>query len=200
MPRTLDAKRRAVLLKRAVDYVVAHGLAGLSLRPLAKAIRSSPRVLLHYFGSKDDLIVEIIRQGRARQQETMVNLKLTSRLSPREITRVLWRHYSRPEWEPLMRLFFEVYALALQNRKRFPGFAERAVEEWLIALEGCAAQPGRTRQHARAYATMMIAGFRGFLLDLCATHDRTRIDRAIDLWLDLLDGASPRGTGYDASA
>jgi len=200
MSRTPDAGRRAELLKRAVDYVVAHGLAGLSLRPLAKAVRSSPRVLLHYFGSKDELIVEIIRQGRMRQQETMANLELSSSLSPREITRILWRHYSRPEWEPLMRLFFEVYALALQDRARFPGFAANAVEEWLHALEACAARPGRSRDDARAYATMMIAGFRGFLLDLCATHDRARIDDAVDLWLGLLDQSAPSGTDFHESA
>jgi hypothetical protein len=29
----------------------------------------------------------------------------------------------------------------------------------------------------------LIAGFRGFLLDLLATHDRARIDRAVDRWL-----------------
>src|SRR5579862_1627967 len=101
MSRTPDEARRAEVLDRAVDYVLAHGLAELSLRPLAKAVGSSPRVLLYYFGS-------------------MANMKLTSGLSPREITRALWRQYSDPKWEPLMRLFFEVYALALQDRARFP--------------------------------------------------------------------------------
>ncbi len=200
MSRTPDDARKAELLRKAVDYVLRHGLAGLSLRPLAKAIGSSPRVLLHYFGSKDDLIVEIIRQGRARQQQTMANLKLTSDLPPREITRILWRHYSKPQWEPLMRLFFEVYALALQDRSRFPGFVEGAVEEWLAALEACSTRPGYTREQARAFATMMIAGFRGFLLDLCATHDRSRIDRAVDLWLTLLDYASSEEARNDATA
>ena len=33
-------------------------------------------------------------------------------------------------------------------------------------------------------ATMLIAGFRGFLLDLLATHDRARIDRAVKRWLE----------------
>ena len=189
MPRTVDEAHRAALLERAVDYVCRHGLANLSLRPLAKAAGTSPRVLLYYFGSKEALVVEIIRRGRARQGETMVNLKFTSSLSPREITRMLWRHWSDPQWEPLMRLFFEVYGLALQDRSRFPGFLESAVEEWLAALEGCSTLPGFDRDDARAFATMLIAGFRGFLLDLCATHDRARIDRAVDLWLSMLDYA-----------
>lgn len=186
-PRTPDEAHRADLLERALDYVCERGLAELSLRPLAKALGTSPRVLLYYFGSKDDLVVELVRRGRARQREAMAHLKLTSGLSAREVTRTLWRHYSSPQFEPLMRLFFEVYALALQDRSRFPGFLEGAVEDWLSALEGCCSLPGYTRDDARAYASLLIAGFRGFLLDLCATHDRARIDRAVDVWLRSLD-------------
>ncbi|MGC1381150.1 MAG: TetR/AcrR family transcriptional regulator [Candidatus Baltobacteraceae bacterium] len=188
MSRTPDEARRVELLEAAVDYVCRHGLAELSLRPLAKAVGSSPRVLLYYFGSKENLVVEIVKRGRARQRTMMANLKLTD-LSPSEITRTLWGEWSKPEWEPITRLSFEVYNLALQDRKRFPGFVEGAVDEWLAALEVCTTLPGYTRDDARALSTLMIAGFRGFLLDLFATHDRARIDRAVDLWISLLYAA-----------
>ncbi len=170
--RVADDARRAELLDRAVDYVCRHGLAELSLRPLAKAIGSSPRVLLYYFGSKEALVVEIVRRGRARQRAMMMNLKLTDR-TPRQIARALWLEWSKPEWEPLTRLAFEVYALALSDRSRFPGFLDDSINEWLDALRGC----------TKTQATLLIAGFRGFLLDLMATHDRARINRAVDLWL-----------------
>jgi AcrR family transcriptional regulator len=175
--RTADEARRAELLERAVDYVCRHGLAELSLRPLAKAVKSSPRVLLYYFGSKENLVVEIVRRGRARQRSMMANLKFTD-LSPREVSRTLWREWSKPEWEPLTQLSFEIYALALRDRSRFRGY--------LDALEACTMLPGYTRREADALATLLIAGFRGFLLDLLATHERERIDRAVDLWLSLL--------------
>jgi AcrR family transcriptional regulator len=170
--RTADEARRAELLDRAVDYVTRHGLAELSLRPLAKAVGSSPRGLLYHFGSKEELIVEIVRRGRARQRAMMADLKLAN-LPPREVARELWREFSRPEWEPLTRLSFEVYALSLADTARFPGFLDASVNEWLGALQGC----------TTTEATLLIAGFRGFLLDLLATHDRVRIDRAVDLWL-----------------
>ena len=189
MSRTPDEARRAQLLESAVDYVLRHGLSDLSLRPLAKALKTSPRVLLYYFKSKEDLVVEIIRLGRDRQRATMANLKLTAGLSAREISLILWRYYSDPQWEPLMRLFLEVYALALQDRTRFPGFLERVVEDWLQALEPCSTLAGYSREQARTFATVLIAGYRGFLLDLCATHDRPRIDAAVALWLSLLDFA-----------
>jgi AcrR family transcriptional regulator len=170
--RTADEARRAELLDRAVDYVCRHGLAELSLRPLAKAVRSSPRVLLYYFGSKEELVVEIVRRGRARQQAMMAQLKLSD-LPAREVARRLWREWSKPEWEALTRLAFEVYAMALNDPARFPGFLESSIRGWIEALRGC----------TTTQATIMIAGFRGFLLDLLATHDRERIDRAVDEWL-----------------
>ena len=185
MPRTTDEARRAELLERSVDYVCKHGLAELSLRPLAKAVKSSPRVLLHYFGSKENLVVEIVARGRARQRAMMANLKLTD-LSPRGVSRTLWREWSKPEWEPLTRLSFEVYALALNDETKFPGYLDSWVAAWLDALEECTSLPGYTRSQSQALATLLIAGFRGFLLDLLATHDRARINRAVDLWLSLL--------------
>jgi AcrR family transcriptional regulator len=196
--RPLDEARRTELLERSVDYVCRYGLADLSLRPLAKAVGSSPRVLLHYFESKEKLVVEIIRRGRARQRETMATLKLTE-ISPAELTRTLWRHWSQPQWEPLMRLFFEVYGLALQDRERFPGFLDEAVDEWLRALEYCTSDPRYSREDSRAYATLIIAVFRGFLLDLCATHDRARIDRAVDIWVALMNQNTPNEAADDAS-
>ncbi|MGB6600339.1 MAG: TetR/AcrR family transcriptional regulator [Candidatus Cybelea sp.] len=194
MSRTADEARRAELLDRAVDYVCRHGLAELSLRPLAKAVGSSPRVLLYYFESKEALVVEIVRRGRARQRAMMAHLELTD-LSPREISRTLWREWSKPEWEPLTRLSFEVYTLALSDRSRFPGFLDSSVNEWLDALEACTTLPGYTRAESRALGTLLIAGFRGFLLDLLATHDRARIDRAVELWLSLLYEGPPATKG-----
>lgn len=186
-PRPPDEAHRTELLDQAVDYVCRHGLSQLSLRPLAKALGTSPRNLLYYFGSKDDLVVEIIRRGRARQQATMANLKLSPDLRPAQVSRILWRQWTDPKRLPLMRLFFEIYSLAISDPARFPGFAERAVEEWLGALEGCSTLPGRSRSDARALATVMIAAFRGFMLDLAATGDRARVDAAAELFFTMID-------------
>jgi hypothetical protein len=46
--------------------------------------------------------------------------------------------------------------------------------------------PGYTKREAQALGTLLIAGFRGFLMDLLATHERERIDIAVELWLSLL--------------
>ena len=60
-PKT--SPRRDELLERAYRYVLEHGIAALSLRPLAADVQSSPRVLLFLFGSKDELVRALIMRA-----------------------------------------------------------------------------------------------------------------------------------------
>ena len=55
--------RRAELLAGATVWVLDHGLAELSLRPLARALGTSDRMLLYYFDSKDNLVAEVSRSA-----------------------------------------------------------------------------------------------------------------------------------------
>ena len=62
--------RREELLEAAYHYVLQHGLVEMSLRPLSSAIGTSPRVLLFLFGSKEQLVRELL--GRARADELVL--------------------------------------------------------------------------------------------------------------------------------
>jgi AcrR family transcriptional regulator len=186
MTRTADAERRAALLEAIVDYAFANGLSDLSLRPLAKAVGSSPRVLLYYFDSKDHLVEEILRGVRARQLAGFAQLREQSFASPIDVCRAVWNIMQEPQHEPLFRLFFEVFGLALQDRERFGGFLHHAIEDWIAFLAAPSRNAGIPDDEARAFATVVLAGFRGFIMDLCATGDRPRLDRAVEMWLQSL--------------
>jgi hypothetical protein len=43
-------ERREVLLGKIVDVLLAEGIAGFSLRPLAKTVGTSTRLLIYHFG------------------------------------------------------------------------------------------------------------------------------------------------------
>lgn len=55
---TDDTKSRYLTLMAA--YVLDHGFAAASLRPLAKAAGTSDRMLIYHFKSKDALMVEVL--------------------------------------------------------------------------------------------------------------------------------------------
>ena len=94
---------------------------------------------------------------------------------------------SAPDSEPLFRLFFEAYGIALRSPRLYKAFLHDTIQNWLQLmtheLEG---ERYQCRQ-ARAIATIVLAGLRGFMLDFCTTHDRKRVDEAVELWLRSLD-------------
>ena len=53
--------RRAAIVERLADHVLAHGLVAASLRPLAKAAGTSDRMLLYYFSDKTEIIAATLQ-------------------------------------------------------------------------------------------------------------------------------------------
>jgi AcrR family transcriptional regulator len=64
-------ERRAELIDAALDYVMAHGLVGLSLRPLAAQLGTSDRMLIYHFGSKERLVGEVLARAQQRLAEAV---------------------------------------------------------------------------------------------------------------------------------
>jgi AcrR family transcriptional regulator len=198
LARTAHENRPEELLDAIALYLVSHGVARASLRPLGKAVGASPRVLLYYFGSKQKMVTRALGRVRERQRVAYENMKATGGASPREACQAIWKSMSAAETEPLFRLFFETYALALREPKRFREFRESAIEDWLEFLGEPLRRKGRAAGEVRAYATIVLAGFRGFMLDYCATRDRKRLNRAVEMWLDALEAVRVGEGGEDA--
>jgi AcrR family transcriptional regulator len=68
MGRHPDPERRAELLDEVVSYLGRHGVAGVSLRPVARALGVSVNALVHHFGSKDELVVAALRRAAEIQR------------------------------------------------------------------------------------------------------------------------------------
>ena len=68
MGRRPDPERRAELLDQVVGYLGRHGIAGVSLRPVARALGVSVNALVHHFGSKDELVVAALRRAAEIQR------------------------------------------------------------------------------------------------------------------------------------
>jgi len=169
--------RRDELLSQAYAYVREHGIAELSLRPLAAAIGSSPRVLLFLFGSKDGLVRALL--GRARQDEEAVLAALPPDGLP-ATAEAIWGWLSDVRNRPLPRLWVEAYARSLTDRDGpWDGFAAATVADWLEVLRR--SQPAATRDTPEGLAerTAVLAVLRGALLDLLATGDTERTTAAV---------------------
>ncbi|HEX5187897.1 MAG TPA: TetR/AcrR family transcriptional regulator [Streptosporangiaceae bacterium] len=210
---TRPSARREELLDSAYRYALEHGLADLSLRPLAAAIGSSPRVLLFLFGSKDGLVRELLakaradelgyleREGGAGGLEGAAGQHAASHNGLPEMVAATWRWLAAEPVRPLLTLWTEAYGRSVAEPSGpWSGFARQSVADWLEVL--ASAQPIRntgqpirntgqpTAEHASADRTLALAVLRGCLLDLLATGDTERVNAAIARYANLTANAA----------
>ena len=176
-PEHVEAVRQ-----RVFEYVLEHGLADLSLRPLAKAVGLSPRVLLYHFGSKEQLVDQVLAAVRGRNLTLFQGGQTPRGESSSQAFRRLWGMLSRTESRPFLKLFFHVYGLALQEPGRYPAFSAGVVSDWLDALGGTVGDL------PQSHATLALAAVRGLLLDLLTTGDVERTTAAAEVFSSALDG------------
>jgi AcrR family transcriptional regulator len=177
MVRTPDLERRRQLLDALVAEFAAGGVGGRSLRDVADAVGTSHRMLLHHFGSREDLLVAIVEEVENRQKTLLPELPT----SPAENFAAMWGDVRRPELRQLERLFFECYARAAQGEKPFDRMVPGAVDGWLAEVDAVAGHPVD-----RAMVRLGLAVVRGLLLDLVATNDDAGVDAAAKAFTDLL--------------
>ncbi|WP_138761887.1 TetR/AcrR family transcriptional regulator [Pseudomonas lactis] len=81
-------KTRENILQEAIVEFVQQGLAGARVDAIAERIHTSKRMIYYYFGSKEQLYVEVLEKlyGDIRNTETRMNL---TALEPREAIRRL---------------------------------------------------------------------------------------------------------------
>jgi AcrR family transcriptional regulator len=172
---------RERLLAAVIDHVAGHGVGDLSLRRLAAAIGTSHRMLLYHFGSKEGLLVEVVKAVEDRQRAALEELRAATggpELSL-EVMQAFWRRLADPAMWPFERLFFEVYGQAVQGRPGTTGLLDGLVGDWLGPVAEAAEAAGSPPGDAEADARLAVAVTRGLLLDLLATGDREGVDAAM---------------------
>jgi hypothetical protein len=142
-------------------------------------------MLLYFFDSKERLITEALAQSGTRQEQELMHLHLTRGKRPQRLA-LTWDVWSSDENKEFLWLFFEVYALAMRDPKRFPGLLERLVKDWLPFFEQVVAAAGVESKRVSPLATSILATVRGLQLDLLATGEKARIDGAFRELLGLL--------------
>ena len=159
-------------------YAAEHGIAALSLRPLAAALGTSSRMLVHYFGTKEELIGQALAAARP-DIPALLSAHVQAGHAPAGMAKRLWRELTTGgEQEPRTRLLLEVMALALTQQDLYRHHAVDAVRAWLDPLSAALRAAGLTARDAHARATMLVSGLRGLALDRYLTGDRQRTDDA----------------------
>jgi AcrR family transcriptional regulator len=188
--------RRNELLERAYAYVLERGLAELSLRPLASAIGSSPRVLLYLFGSKEGLVRALLARGRQEELELLERLRELAGREPVGLAMAaeqIWSWLVKPEHRPLLTLWVEGYGRSLlDDEGPWAGFASSTVNDWLTVLAETQPAAVRGTESGLNQRTLVLAVLRGAMLDLLATGDTARTTAAVRAQLAALRSEGER--------
>lgn len=176
--------RQAELLGAIVDFLLAHGVSDLSLRPLAEGVGTSARLLIYHFGSKENLLVLALDEVRARVMAALAALGQTAgqaRPTPdmaMALTR-FWHWATHPDNQGYFRLLFELDGLAMFDRVTLPDSArQQGTMLWIDRVEALVRHFHPQVTDVRAQATLIAAALSGLLQDRLSTGERERTDAA----------------------
>ncbi|AVT35450.1 TetR/AcrR family transcriptional regulator [Plantactinospora sp. BB1] len=196
----MPAGVREELLARVVDRIADQGVGALSLRRLAADLGTSHRMLIYHFGSKEGLLVEVVREIERRQRAALASLEFDPATAPADAIRSMWRRLADPALWPYERLFFELYGQAVQGYPGTTALLEGVVDSWLDLNVELAARRGVPAELARTHARLGLAVIRGLLLDLLATGDRAGTDAALEAFAVGYQAGLPTGPPESAGA
>jgi AcrR family transcriptional regulator len=140
-------------------------------------------MLLYHFGSKEGLLLEVVREVEARTQAQFT--AVGDAAGPEGVDEVvwnMWRYVTDPGLADFEGLFFALYGRALQGEETARVLFKENIEGWLESNVSVAAMAGVPSEVARVHARLGLAVTRGLLLDLLATRDRAGVDAALALY------------------
>jgi AcrR family transcriptional regulator len=175
--------RRGELLEAVGEYVLENGIASLSLRRVAESAGVSHVTLQHHFGSKEQLVAEIIEhllertlipRGVYTDGTPDPGLDLPTRL------RALWAALSSPPGQRDIRLFVEVLGQSLFEASDYAPAVARSMHRRLELITANVIKLGCPVEEAPAFATVLLATLRGLAIELLVTGERARLSAAFE--------------------
>jgi AcrR family transcriptional regulator len=177
------------LLDGVVRYLAEHGLANVSLRPMARALGVSVNALVHHFGSKDELIVAALRRSEEVQIEIEARwLERRPDLTQAELLRLWWRWITAsPQNLAVVRLGIEAAALDATVTGLPARVRGDQIGIWREHIEQRLRNEGVAPDAVTVEASLAKAMFTGLVVDLLATGHKARLTRALDVALARLE-------------
>ncbi|MFI8484001.1 TetR/AcrR family transcriptional regulator [Streptomyces rubrogriseus] len=185
MPRPVNVAKRSELLLQVVSYLQQHGVAQMSLSPLAEAVGTTKRMLLYYFGSRENLLAQALLANRPDAHAMFEDVHDHAGL--RRAAHALWETMTAGEQAGAVRMLLQLLSLATTDPRQYGDLAADTVDTMVAPIAAAYTRLGHPPEQARADATLLVSGLRGLCQDRLVTHDVARTDAAARR---LIDGAT----------
>lgn len=118
------------------NYVLDNGLSTISLRPLAKAIGTSDRMLIYHFESKENLIIELLQYMTSNIfNEFSKGLPSKQPETKLQCVEEIMSVFQDEKYQKYMRLWFDIISNASQNKEPYKQTSLRLTEESTIWVQ-----------------------------------------------------------------
>lgn len=128
--------RRAELAERIADHLLSEGLSAASLRQLAQAAGLSDRMLIYYFGTRDEAIAAGLEIAAGRLAADLAAAMSPQPLRPEALIDHLAAFVLSDAQAPVMTLWLEIVAQAARREAPYAAMAPviaRSFLEWASA-------------------------------------------------------------------
>ena len=187
-PPPLSGRER--LLERVADHVLEHGATDLSLSELARAVGSNNRMLLYYFGSKEEALRQAILAafGRFPHLEGALGRLAAGDGPLRERLIGAWQDIAHPDNLRFLALFFQSFGVALYRPDRNRELLGRLGADWVADVQAVLEADGVESASALRTATLLVAEWRGLQFALVSGSDPAVLDASHAELVDRLLG------------
>lgn len=150
--------KQIVVAEAIANYLIEHGLENSGIRALAKAADISDRMLIYYFGNKDAAIaaaLEFIAMTLAARLQAVIP---GNNMSPSKLFEEVIAASSTKEFQPVIRLWFELVGYAVRGETPYQDSVRVMAENWQLWIEA------KLKKSAASQAEMVFAQIEGKLM------------------------------------
>lgn len=162
------------LLPLLAEHVLAHGLGNASLRPLARAAGTSDRMLIYHFGTKEQLLVDLLAHlAEVYAAALDAALGETRAASRAEVVARILALAEAPGMQAFLHLWWEIVAGSARD---LPGFRPAARGMARRLLEWLETQMPAADPDPGAGARYLLTVIEGALMLAAVGHGETARD------------------------
>jgi AcrR family transcriptional regulator len=175
MPRKKDQDNRDHLVEACLAAFIRAGTLDVSLDVLAKAAKTSKRMLIHYFSTREALEQMAMSRLEDRLRARFRPDVFPPGTSAGVVIAALWDQVTNPASRGVLQLTMDLTRRSWSGSKRAQKFFEEQQRLWSEMLAKFFSDAGDVE--------MLLQLFQGAVLVYLVTGDRDRGKRALDRWM-----------------
>ena len=160
------------IIAGTIQAILKQGIAQISLRPLARALNTSDRMILYYFKNKDELMTAAVEQlADTIVQQIRWELSASTIRNAKTFIQAAWDVFLRPANKNAALVFYEIEFLSLRQPEKYQKIARSIMLKWKSTIAEGLRELGLKGKDADARCLEISSELTGLFLHYLVTGD-----------------------------